>query len=120
MDDLRVDAWLLEGGTLTVLLPYAWTTLGGCAELRSGFGGTLNGAPQNDTSPGGRNGFDSCHLPSVGFMTGPATEFQIRVFDSSRTLEMDVSNPWQSDPQVTRCVGARSCDFHGPLGSSSL
>ena len=119
MDDLRLDVDLFEWGTFASLR-YDGNAVLGCAELRSGFGGTLNGEPHVATSAGGRTGADSCRGPGVEFGAPMASEYLIRVFDSSKTLEMDVVNPWQADAQVFRCVGATRCNFHGPLASSSL
>jgi hypothetical protein len=120
LHSLRIQASLFDGNYLSVQLHYDRSASGGCAELRSGFGGTLDGVPDVDTFSGARSGFDGCNIPTVGFTAGPAAQYQLRVFDSSRTVEMDITNPWQSDAQVVRCVGASRCDFIGPLASSSL
>jgi hypothetical protein len=69
---------------------------------------------------GGRATFDSCRSPALGFGAPLASEYHLRIFDSSATLEMDVTNPWEATAKVVRCVGARRCSFSGPLASSSM
>ena len=119
MDGVAIDVEVYEWATHATLR-YDADALLGCAELRHGFGGSLNGVAQSATYAGGRATFDSCRSPGVSFASPQASEYLLRIFDSSATLEMDVTNPWEATARVIRCVGARRCSFSGPLASSSM
>lgn len=119
MDGVAIDVELYEWATHATL-GYDANALLGCAELRHGFGGSLNGVAQDSMYDGGRATFDSCRSPVLSFLSPQASEYRLRIFDSSATLEMDVTNPWEATAKVVRCVGAKRCSFSGPLASSSM